>query len=167
MAVALFLNRTDLAKNTILDGNVDTDKFIQFVKIAQEIHIRHYLGTDLYTKIQTDLTAGNLSGNYLTLKTTYIVPMLIHFSMVEYLPFAAYQLKNSGISKHTSETSESVPKEEIDALVQKQRDYAEYYTKRLVDYLSHNNALFPEYNTNSNEDIHPDKDAFNFQGWNL
>ena len=53
MATALFINRTDLVRNSILDGNVDTDKFIQFIKIAQEIDIQNYTGTDLYNKIST------------------------------------------------------------------------------------------------------------------
>ena len=47
MATQLFINRTDLIRNSILDGNVDSDKFIQFIKIAQEIHIQNYMGTDL------------------------------------------------------------------------------------------------------------------------
>ncbi len=41
MAIALFIKRSDLVKNTILNGNVDTDKFIQFIKIAQEMHIQN------------------------------------------------------------------------------------------------------------------------------
>ena len=65
MATALFISRTDLVKNSILDGNVDTDKFIQWIKIAQEIHIKNYLGTYLYNKISADIIAGTLSGDYL------------------------------------------------------------------------------------------------------
>lgn len=166
MATALFLTRTDLVKNTIIDANVDTDKFIQFVKIAQEIHVRNYLGTDLYNKLQSDITAGSLSGAYQTLKNTYIVPMLIHWSNVEFLPFAAYSVKNGGVFKHSSENAESVNKEEIDFLINKEREFAEYYTQRFIDYMSHNQASFPEYNSNSNDDIHPDKDT-TFQGWVL
>ena len=41
MATALFISRTDLVKNSIIDGNTDTDKFIQFIKIAQEIEIQN------------------------------------------------------------------------------------------------------------------------------
>ena len=129
MATALFITRKQLVQNSILDGNVDTDKFIQFVKIAQEIHIRNYLGTDLYNKISTDIagTGGaSLTGNYLTLVTTYIQPMLIHFAMVDYLPFAAYQIKNGGVFKHISENAESVSKNEVDFLVEKERDIEEY-----------------------------------------
>lgn len=166
MATALFIKRQDLVKNSILDGNVDTDKFIQYIKRAQEIHIRNYLGTDLYNKISADIIAGTLSGDYLELVNEYIQPMLIYYAMVDYLPFAAYQIKNGGVYKHTSENGESATKEEIDFLINKERDIAEYYTRRFIDYMSFNQASFPEYYTNSNDDIHPDTDA-TFNGWVL
>ena len=166
MATALFISRTDLVKNSILDGNVDTDKFIQFIKIAQQIDIRNYLGSELYNRISNDIANSTLSGNYLTLVRDYIQPMLIHFAMVQYLPFAAYQIKNGGIYKHQSENAESVSKDEVDYLVQKERDFAEYYTKRFIDYMAFNQTLFPEYTSNSNDDIYPDTNDL-FNGWVL
>jgi len=159
MATALFISRTDLVKNTIIDGNVDTDKFIQFIKIAQEIHITNYLGSKLYDKISADIVADTLTGDYLSLVKDYIQPMLIHFAMVEYLPFASYQIKNGGVFKHTSENAESVSKDEVEFLVQKQRDFSEYYTRRFVDYICFNSTKFPEYLNNSGSDIDPDKDV--------
>ena len=164
MATALFIKREDLVRNSILDGNVDTDKFIQYIKIAQEIHIRNYLGTDLYNKISADIISSSLSGDYLELVNTYIQPMLIHYAMVDYLPFAAYQVKNGGVFKHRSENGDAATKEEIDYLVQRERDIAEYYTRRFIDYMSFNQESFPEYYTNSNDDIHPDTNA-TFNGW--
>lgn len=163
---ALFIKRQDLVRNSILDGNLDTDKFIMHIKEAQQIHVRNYLGTDLYNKISADIVAGTLSGDYLELVNDYIQPMLIYYAMVDYLPFAAYQVKNGGVFKHTSENSETASKEEIDFLVNKYRDKAEYFTRRFIDYMSFNQELFPEYYTNSNDDIHPDKDSL-FQGWQL
>ena len=159
MATALFISRTDLVKNSIIDGNVDTDKFIQFIKIAQEIHITNYLGSKLYDKISTDIVANTLTGDYLSLVNDYIQPMLIHFAMVEYLPFASFQIKNGGVFKHSSESSESVSKSEIEFLIQKQRDFSEYYTRRFVDYICFNSAKFPEYLNNSGSDVDPDKDV--------
>ena len=166
MATALFITRTDLVRNSILDGKVDTDKFIQFIKIAQEIHIKNYLGTDLYNKISNDILASDLTGDYLELVNTYIQPMLIHFAMVDYLPFASITIKNGGVFKHTSETAESVSKEEIDYLAKKEMDIAEYYTRRFIDYMSFNQAKFPEYTSNTNDDVSPSYDA-NFNGWVL
>jgi hypothetical protein len=166
MATALFINRTDLVKNSIIDGNVDTNKFIQFIKIAQEIHIRNYTGSKLYDKLQADIIAGTLTGNYQTLVDEYLAPMLIHFAMVEYLPYSAYQLKNGGLFKHTSENAETPSKDEVDFLVQKERNLAEYYTTRFIDHMSFNNNLYPEYEQNSDDDIYPDKDSL-FNGWVL
>ena len=117
MAKALFIKRSDLVKNTALNSNVDTDKFIQFIDLAQEIHIQNYLGTDLYDKISADILAGTLSGDYLSLVNDYIQPMLIHFAMVEYLPFAAYSISNGGVYKHNSENSQNASKEEIDEFI--------------------------------------------------
>jgi hypothetical protein len=166
MATALFIKREDLVRNSILDGNVDTDKFIQFVKIAQQIHVRNYLGTDLYNKISQDIINSTLTGDYLDLVNDYIQPMLIYYSLVDYLPFAAFQIKNGGIFKHTSENAETATKDEVDFLVQKYRDIAEYYTRRFIDYMSFNQTSFPEYYSNSNDDINPDSDA-TFNGWVL
>jgi hypothetical protein len=166
MATALFIKPIDIKRNTIIDGNVDVDKFIQFIKIAQQIHVRNYLGSDLYNRISDDIIADTLTGDYLSLVNTYIQPMLIHFAMVDYLPFAAYQVKNGGVFKHSSENSETVSKNEVDYLVNKEREFAEYYTRRFIDYIANNQNLFPEYTSNTNEDINPDKDA-TFNGWVL
>jgi hypothetical protein len=159
MATALFIKREDIVRNTVISGNVDTDKFIQFIKIAQEIHIQNYTGTKLYDKISSDIIANTLAGNYLSLVTDYLQPMLIHFAMVEYLPFAAYTVANGGVYKHTSENSVNAEKIEIDYLVEKERTIAKYYTERFIDYMSFNQSLFPEYNANVNEDIYPDRDS--------
>ena len=59
MADALFITRKDLVKFSSVNGNVDTDKFLQYIKIAQDIHIQNYLGTDLYNKIQADIVASS------------------------------------------------------------------------------------------------------------
>lgn len=166
MATALFISRTDLVKNSIIDGNTDTDKFIQFIKIAQEIEVQNYLGTDLYNKISADIVAGTLTGDYLNLVNDYVQPMLIWWAQVSYLPYAAYQIKNGGVFKHTSENSESVSKSEVDYLVGKARDTAEYYTRRFIDYMSFNDNLFPEYRSNSDSDVYPDTDSL-FNGWVL
>jgi hypothetical protein len=166
MAQALLISRKDIVKFTAMNGNVDTDKFIQFIKIAQDIHIQNYLGTDLLNKIEADIIASSLAGSYLSLVTDYVKPMLIHWAMVEYLPFAAYTVANKGVFKHSSENATNVDKDEIDFLIEKERNLAQYYTDRFISYMSFNNDSFPEYNSNSNEDVYPDKDA-SFEGWVL
>ena len=170
MATVLFINRTDLIRNSILDGNVDTDKFIQFVKISQQINIQNYLGTELYNKFTTIIGNGDIDTNqyvnYKMLLNEYVQPMLIWYAQVDYIPFAAYQIKNGGVYKHSSENAETVSKTEVDYLVEKARTYADWYSRRFIDYMAFNQQLFPEYTSNINNDIYPSYDA-TFNGWVL
>lgn len=166
MATALFVTRDDIVKFTALNGNLDTDKFVQWVKVAQDIHIQNYLGTKLFNKINNDIVANTLANPYLMLLNVYIKPMVIHWTMVEYLPFAAYTIANKGVFKHGSENSTNVEKSEVDFLVEKERSIAQNYTRRFIDYMSFNQSSFPEYNTNSNADVYPDKQS-DFGGWYL
>ena len=170
MATALLISRTDLVKNTIIDGNVDTDKFVQFIRIAQEIHIQNYLGTSLLEKLQALIIAGPLTQadnpNYYNLVNDYIKDMLVHFAMVDYIPFASYQIQNKGVFKHTSENSETATKEELDYLIERHRNFAQFFTRRFLDYICNNSSLFPEYNSNTQEDMYPDTTA-DFTGWVL
>jgi hypothetical protein len=164
MAEALLISRKDVIKFTAMNGNIDTDHFIQYIKIAQDKHIENYLGSDLINKIKTDIVASNLSGDYLALVNTQIKPALLHWTMVEYLPFSNYTIANKGVFKHTSENSDSVTKEEIDYLIEKERNTAQYYTNRLIEFLTfHAPSKFSEYYSNTNEDVFPDRDTF--AGW--
>lgn len=164
MAEALLVTRNDIVKFTAMNGNVDTDKFIQFVKIAQDIHIQNYTGTNLINKIKADILDDTLAGNYLSLTEVYLKPMLIHWAMVEYLPFAAYTIANKGVYKHSSENSENVQKNEVDFLIEKERQIAQHYTERFINYISFNNNLFPEYYNNQNGNMYPDS-MNNYTSW--
>ncbi len=167
MATALFISREDLVRNTIINGTVDSDKFLPFIKLAQIQHVQNYLGSKLYEKISQDIIDGSLTGDYQTLVNEYVQPALIHFAMVDFLPFSAFEIKNGGIFKHSSETATQPSKDEVDYLVQKHRNFAEFYTRRMIDFLTFNaSSKYPEYYTNQNEDMYPDKSA-SFVGWVL
>ena len=169
MATVLFIDRTDLVRNSILDGNVDTDKFIFFIKTAQEIHIQNYLSTKMYDALTAAIVAGiDLPENarWKSLLDEYVVPMLIWFTQVDYIPFASYQIRNGGMFKHRSENADTVSKDEVDYLVEKARTNAEWYSRRFIDFMSFNQTLYPEYTSNSNDDIYPSYDA-TFNGWVL
>jgi len=169
MATALLITTTDLKKFSVLNGNVDNDKFIMYIEIAQDIHIKQYLGTDLLEKLQSLLpTDIELVGNvlYKTLLEIYVKPMLIHWAQVELMPFMAYTISNGGVFKHSAENSQSVDKNEIDFLIEKERSIAQNYTRRFVDYMCENSELYPEYLSNSGADVNPDKTS-DFGGWVL
>lgn len=162
----LLVTPADIKRFTALNGNVDQDKFLQFVKIAQDIHIQQYLGTQLFDKIKEDIVAETLANPYLALLNDYIKPMVIHWALVEFLPFSSVIIGNKGVYKQTAENGETVSKSEIDSLGAKQRDLAQYYTRRFIDFMCFNSATFPEYLNNSNEDVYPSKES-DYSNWVL
>lgn len=165
-SLGTFITNEELKKFTAVNGNVDVDKILPFVKIAHQVHMQTYMGTDLFNKISADIVANTLTGVYLTLTNDYLKDMVLQWTLVEYLPWAAYTVANKGVYKHGSENGETVDKSEVDYLVEKARDTAEHYTQRFIQYMCNNSSSFPEYNSNSGEDMSPNKDNF-FSGWVL
>jgi hypothetical protein len=164
MPEALLITRDDLVRFTATNGNMDTDTFIQWIKVAQDIHIQQYTGTELLNKIKTDIVNNTLANPYTDLVEIYLKPMLIHWAMVEFLPFQAYTIANKGIFKHSSENASNVDKNEVDFLIDKQRYLAQNYTERFIQYMAFSGNTFPEYYTNTNSDIYPNTDS-NYTGW--
>ena len=171
MAKALFITTEDIKRYSVLSGNVDPDKFIYMVEISQDTEVQNYLGTKLLEKLQDLILAGtiNLPANaaYKTLLETYVKPMTIYWALVCYMPFAAYTVANGGVYKHTSESSETVSKDEVDYLVEKYRDIAQFYTNNFISYMIYNQNTYPEYNANTEDDIYPDTSNADFGGWVL
>tara|TARA_R100000656_G_scaffold93634_1_gene67815 strand:- start:19 stop:516 length:498 start_codon:yes stop_codon:yes gene_type:complete len=163
---ALFVSTDDLKRYSVLSGNIDSDKFIQFISIAQEMHVIEYLGTRLYEKLQNGIINDSLNADYIKLLETYVKPLTIHWALVEYMSFAPYQVTNKGVYKHISETSDSVSVEEVNSLVEKHRDIAQNYTRRFIDFMIYNQSTYPEYNQNKNDDIYPSFDS-SWGGWEL
>jgi len=166
LSSTFIVNRDDIVRNTVLSGDLDTKKFMQFVLIAQEIHVQNYLGTKLYDRILSDIENNTLTGDYLFLVDKYVKQMTIHWATVEYLPFSAYTVANKGVYKHSAENSETVDKNEVDFLIEKQRNTAEHYTRRMIDYLCLNQSKFPEYGQAQEEGMYPDRKA-DFGGWQI
>ena len=165
MAQVLFINRDDLVRFTSANGNIDTDRFIQYIFISQSIQIQRFLGTELYQQLETKITNNNLTGHYLTLVQDYIKQALCHWAMVEFLPYAAYSISNNGIFKRTAENSVNADKNEVDFLIEKEN--LSNLSDQKNDYLQDQaSAHFPEYYANSFPDIYPDDQA-NFGGWQL
>jgi len=167
---ALFITIQDIKQKSIISGNVDPDKVVQFVEVAQDTHIQNYLGGTLYKKLQTLILNGTIDEvanvNYKNLLDDYVKPMLIWFTQSDYLPFAAFQVGNGGVYKHRSENADTVTMEEINMLINRASETAEFYTRRFMDYMDSNSHLYPEYTTVNTEDMHPDKDV-GFHSWYL
>lgn len=139
----ILIKQDELARNTIIGGNVDVDRYLQAIKACQNLLIKPLLGTDLYNKIVADYETNSLSGLYLELFNDYVTEMIIHGSAEIYLSQGAYMVTNNGITKGKTDNADSVTKEEVDYLVQASRKLYTLYEEQFLNWIKVN--TIPEY----------------------
>lgn len=164
----LFISRNDIIKRAPIGGNIDPEKLVPFIKTAQDKYIWIVLGSKLYFYLQDEIVAGTLASPYTELMEQYVKDCLVHYSVVEALPFLAYTIGNAGIFKMTDPNQAATPdKRDIDFLMQKELQTAQFYAERLVTHLIANNNLYPQYNetTGKSDNVYPDMGQQYTQGW--
>ena len=170
MAYVLFISEAKLKSSTAINLNLSTDLLLPYVLQAQKLYVEPKLGTTLYEKLEALITAGTIGnvGNeaYKTLVDDYIGDMLPNWAFYHAIPFLRFKIENGNIYSKTSETGNALSTEEAQHLREEVRNTAEYYTERLIDYVTNNTTSFPEYNTNSGSDVNPDQNAY-YNGMNL
>jgi hypothetical protein len=166
MSYVLFISEAKLKDSTAINLNVDVDLLLPYVRQAQKLYVETKLGTDLTDKLKAEITAGTLTGAYKTLVDDYIGDMLPHWAFYHAVPFLRFKIENGNIYSKTSETGTALSTEEAQHLREEVRNTAEYYTERMIDYVTNNTSSFPEYNTNTGADVNPDRNAY-YNGMNL
>ena len=172
MAYALFINRNDIIKNTPLQGAIDADALLPFCRTAQDKYLKNLLGTVLFGYLQQQIlanTVGTLSAYYQDLLDDHIKNTLIWYACVEYIPFSSVQFKSNGAVKQQSEQGIAPTKGEIDYLLNKALNNADYYALRLQNYLIAYSQFIPQYNQSvgNQTQIYPDQTNQYFGGIQL
>ena len=172
MSYALFINRNDIIKNTPLQGAIDADALLPFVRTAQDKYLKNLLGTILFDYLQAQIianTVDNLSVYYQDLLDDYVKNALMWYSAVEYIPFSSVQFKSNGAVKQQSEQGIAPSKGEIDYLLAKAQNNADYYALRLQNYLIAYSQFIPQYlqSIGNQTQIYPDQSNMYFGGIQL
>lgn len=148
MSYPLFITRNDIIKNSPLQGAIDADALLPFVRTAQDKYLKNLLGTVLFFYLQArieDSTIGSLSVYYQDLMNDHIKQTLIWYACVEYIPFSSVQFKSNGAVKQQSEQGVAPSKSEVDYLLNKALNNADYYATRMQDYLIAYSNEIPQY----------------------
>ena len=172
MAYALFITRNDIIKNSPLQGAIDADALLPFVRTAQDKYVKNLIGTVLFDYLQENVindTVSSLSSYYQDLMDDYIKNVLIWYSCVEYIPFSSIQFKSNGSIKQQSEQGTAPLKSEIDYLLNKALNNADYYALRLQNYLIAYSNYIPQYleSVGNQTQIYPDQSNQYFGGIQL
>ena len=134
MAYVLFISELKLKDSTAINLNVDPEILLPYVLQAQRIYIEPKIGTDLYEKLESLITAGTIGdgGNeaYKTLVDEYIGDCLPSWAFHMCIPYLRFKTENGNIYSKTSETGTALSTEEAQHLREEVRNNAEYFTDK-------------------------------------
>ena len=166
----LFISEEKLKDSTAINLNVDPNLLLPYVRQAQKLYVEPKLGTQLTDKLKELITNNTIglpaNAAYKTLLDDYIGDMLPNWAFYHAVPFLRFKIENGNIYSKTSETGNALSTEESQSLREEVSNTAQYYTERLIEYITNNTGLFPEYSTNSGADVNPDRNAY-YNGMNL
>jgi len=161
MANVLFISESYLKSNTSIDENVDVKEIFPAILDAQFMHLLPALGSALYDDLKTKIDAGTTNADEDTLLTDFIAPMLTKFVQMELTDGLLFKYRDKGVMTKSSENSQPIDYTKMRYLMDKWDNKAQFYKKRLIDYLCGNTAKFPAYLQSPNTwDVIPDTDAF-------
>lgn len=158
MQNVLLISEAKLKAFTDINDVLDTDLIKSAIRETQIIELTRLLGEKLYDKIITDVNDGTITGQYKSLLEDYIQDTLIYYSYHTCLEYIYLRPRNNGLLQpQGGDNALSVDMKVYDKKRQSVINKAEYFAERLVDFLCFNDELFPEYGTETNEEIYPDK----------
>lgn len=150
--IPILIPNDDLAKKTIINGDVDPTKLYPHLKVAQEAYIKPIIGADLFKLFCDNYTSTGLTltEKYVELFEDYIQPMIIHKASELFLNQSAYFVTNGGAFKNNPENSVALSQFDVENLVKCSRDLYEVYLSNMLTWFKTNNQYIPEYvQTNS------------------
>lgn len=155
MAEVLLIDNTWIKKYTPLTGAVD-EKLVQVnILKAQDLRVSEYLGDNLMRKIKTDVAAGTISGQYLTLLNDYIRKTLTWWTCYYLMEDLYIRWDNASPQIRIAETTQVATRDDVAIQKNGAKDVAEDYGQKLIDYICANSSDFPEYNQNTAPDRPP------------
>ena len=152
----LLISEVKLKNFTNINKNVDMDVLKAEIQIAQDIDLQTILGTKFYNHLldQVSSTGNTFNAEETTLVNDYIQPYLIQTAYFNAIPQIMYRTMNRGIVQGTMESAESINIETMKYLRSIQKQRADFYMTRLLDYLliGRGQNQFPDYITQSTID---------------
>lgn len=141
---AIFVTEDYLKKYSIVNDNVDMGVVTPTLLKIQDMYIHPILGTALYEELKTQVDADTVTALNATL-LDMVRKCVLRYLESEAAIIFSYRFMNKGIMKKNSENSQPAELNEINMLMDKFKNEAEWYAERITKYLIENSADYPLY----------------------
>ena len=163
-AVVLLVSENKLKAFTALHENVRVEDIAPFVQQAQDLYLQPSLGTKFFKSLKEAVYTNTLTAEETDLLEDYIAPMLIHRAFALSIPFIKYKVVDKGVLSGTSETASQTTLDEVQYLISKVEDTAQFYAQRLREFFFDHPGMFPDYINPGIYGMMPDRTSPYFSG---
>lgn len=140
---AFFISEEKLKQNSLINENVD-DKIIRPLLImVQDMYIQPAIGSGLYNELIDQIDNNTVTTPNNTLIVDYIQAAVIWWIMAEAPMSMTYKFRNKGVQTQTSENSSPASIEDLITVADNYKYKAEWYTKRVSNFLYANSTTYP------------------------
>lgn len=164
METVLLVSEQRMKQWTSLDNNIRIDVLTPSILQAQDIYIQDTLGTKFYTRLKTGVVADDLTADESLFLKDYVGPCLIQYALYLLLPSLKYKMVEKGILNGTSEETQPTTLDEMKYLRDSAMDTAEFYNKRMLEFLQDNPGMFVTYTNPGVDGMMPNKRNPYFSG---
>ena len=164
METVLLVSEQRMKQWTSLDNNIRIDVLTPSILQAQDIYIQDTLGTAFYTRLKQGVIANDLTVNESAFLKDYVGPCLIQYALYLLLPSLKYKMVEKGILNGTSEETQPTTLDEMKYLRDSAMDTAEFYNKRMLEFLQDNPGMFALYTNPGVDGMMPNKQNPYFSG---
>lgn len=144
----LLISEATIKENSVINDNYWGKFLFPSIQYAQENGLQSILGECLYQRIcylvQQRLIVEIEYADYKNLLDNYIQPYLLNQVISDSLVDVSVKIANIGTVMNNDEHVANIPQKEYELLRNKYVGKADFYAKKLQDYLKENEDLFPE-----------------------
>lgn len=142
---SLFISEAALKENSVISNNADAELLYPIIRAAQDLELRKVLGTSLFADLQTKILNQALNQAELELMLVYIEPVMVWAIMKKAGYYLTFRYFNKGVTTFTSDNSQPVTKDVLDALADDATNNFNQYVDYLIRHLRANRSSFAAY----------------------
>lgn len=142
MTKVLLVSEDYIKTESILNDNCYGKFLLPAIREAQDIYLSQIIGQNLLDELYFRVLNNQISGDYKTLLEDYIQPFLLYQVQSNIVPTLNVKLANIGTVLTQDEHIVNLSKTDVDNLKQNIQYRADFYCRRLQEYLLQNRETF-------------------------
>ena len=145
MKQVLLITPEEAIERTSMDDNIDRNKIINTIIVAQDLTLEPLLGSVMFDEIKEQIIEDTLTDDYKTLLDYYCRKVLTSSILNKVNMFLIYRHNNTGVVKNEIDKQNVLSKTDIETLRGEIDEHTNVYSRRLTAFLEANLDKYPLY----------------------